>query len=63
MDALGKWLMGMALLLFVVGTLLWGLGRLGGGLLPGDVVWRRGNFTIVVPIVTSFVLRCCSPCC
>ena len=26
------------------------------GRLPGDIVYRRGNFTFYVPIVTSIVL-------
>lgn len=48
--------MGLAALLFVVGGLLWVLGRSGGGLLPGDIVIRRGNFTLMLPIVTMLVL-------
>lgn len=56
MDALGKTLMAVAVLLFVVGALVYLLGRAGGGFLPGDIVIRRGNFTFVAPIVTMIVV-------
>ena len=54
---LGRVLMIAGAALFVVGLLLslaprvpW-LGRL-----PGDVVYRRGNFTFYFPLVTSILL-------
>lgn len=53
---LGKVLMGVAALVFVVGALVYLLGRAGGGLLPGDIVVRRDNFTFVFPIVTMAVV-------
>lgn len=56
METFGKVLMGFAGLLFVVGALLWGIGRLGGGFLPGDVVIRRDNFTFAFPVVTMIVV-------
>jgi len=31
-------------------------GRLGLGRLPGDVVVRRGSFTVVFPLATSLLL-------
>jgi len=53
---LGRVLMILGAALFVVGLLLslaprvpW-LGRL-----PGDVVYRRGNFTFYFPLVTSII--------
>ena len=42
--------------MFVVGGLVWLLGRTDGGLLPGDLVIKRGNSTFVFPIVTSIVV-------
>lgn len=48
--------MGLAALLFVVGGLVWLLGRFGGGLLPGDIVFRRGDTTVVFPVVTMIVV-------
>lgn len=56
MDGLGKLLMLAAAVLFAVGGLMWLLGRFGGGFLPGDVVVRRENFTLVFPIVTCIVV-------
>jgi len=38
-------------LLFTVGARIPGLGRL-----PGDIVYRKGNFTFYFPIVTSLLL-------
>jgi cytosine/uracil/thiamine/allantoin permease len=48
--------MGTAGLLFVVGLLVYVLGRAGGGFPPGDIVVRRDNFTFVFPIVTMIVV-------
>jgi hypothetical protein len=57
MDAIGKLLMGLAVLLFVTGALIWGIGRLGGnGLLPGDIVYRGRNTTVIFPVVTMIVV-------
>ncbi len=48
--------MGVAILLFVVGALVYLFGRVTGGFLPGDIVIRRENFTLVFPIVTMAVV-------
>jgi len=58
MDTLGRWLMLLGGLLFLTGGLLvllarWGLPL---GRLPGDFVYRHGNFTCVFPLATSIVL-------
>jgi hypothetical protein len=46
--------LGLAL---VVSGLLWpSLARLSIGQLPGDFVFRRGNTTIYVPVMTSVIL-------
>ncbi len=42
--------------LIVFGIALAYSGRLGIGRLPGDFVWRRGNFTFYVPLATSILL-------
>jgi hypothetical protein len=39
-----------------LGGLLWLAGRLGLGRLPGDVVIRRGSFTLAFPLVTSLLV-------
>lgn len=56
MQTVGKLLMGLAVILFVAGGVVWLLGRFGGGFLPGDIVFRRGNTTIVFPIVTMLIV-------
>jgi cytosine/uracil/thiamine/allantoin permease len=55
-ESIGKVLMGTAALLFVVGLIVYLLGRAGGGFLPGDIVVRRENFTFVFPVVTMIVV-------
>jgi len=58
MENLGKILIGVGFLIVIVGALLILANRIGFplGRLPGDVVFRRGNTTIYLPIVTSIVL-------
>ena len=51
---MGPLLVGIGLLVALVGVLIWAgvpLGRL-----PGDLVVRRGNFTMYLPITTSIVV-------
>jgi hypothetical protein len=59
MTSIGKTLVGVGIVLALVGLVLWGAGKLVGretGLLPGDIVYRRGNFTFCFPIATSILL-------
>ena len=52
MKDLGKLLIIAGLVIAAVGVALTaGLGRL-----PGDIVYRRGNFTFVFPLMTSIIL-------
>jgi hypothetical protein len=51
----------MGKLLVLVGLIITGIGLLvmlgvPFGRLPGDIVYRRGSFTVYVPIVTSVVI-------
>jgi hypothetical protein len=52
----------MARALIVIGLMiaavgvLWPLGRLGLGHLPGDFVPRHGNFTYYAPVATCLVI-------
>lgn len=43
-------------LMLLAGLALVAFGRMGLGKLPGDIVYRRGNFTVYFPIVTSILL-------
>jgi hypothetical protein len=58
MTDLGKWLIGMGLLLVVAGVLVMVAGRanLPLGRLPGDVVYRGKNTTFYFPLATSVVV-------
>jgi hypothetical protein len=56
LEALGRLLIGGALVLLVLGGLFLLLGRLGVERLPGDLVFRRGNFTVFFPIGLMILL-------
>ncbi|HIQ31543.1 MAG TPA: DUF2905 domain-containing protein [Aquifex aeolicus] len=58
MSEVGKFLLILGVLMVLMGALLmvfekppFGLGRL-----PGDIVFRRDNLTIYVPLMTSILL-------
>ena len=53
---LGRVLMVIGGVLLLAGIALTAFGGLGLGRLPGDFVYRRGNFTFYFPIVTSILL-------
>ena len=53
---LGRVLMVVGGVLLIAGIALTAFGGLGLGRLPGDLVYRRGNFTFYFPIVTSILL-------
>jgi len=58
-EQVGKTLFLAGLGLIAVGALMWLLGsKLGasGGVLPGDISWKRGNVSFYFPIVTCLVL-------
>jgi hypothetical protein len=55
-QEIGRLLLVAALVLAVVGAVLFVGGRLGFGRLPGDIVVRRENFTCFFPIATSILL-------
>ena len=50
LEGVGKLLIGGAVVLLVLGGVLFLLGRFGVDRLPGDLVLRRGNFTLYFPI-------------
>jgi Protein of unknown function (DUF2905) len=43
-------------LILVVGVAVMAMGKLGLGHLPGDIVIRRKNFSLYVPVVTCIVI-------
>ena len=56
LEGLGKVLIGGAVVLLVLGGLFLLLGRLGVDRLPGDLVFRRGDFTLYFPIGLMILL-------
>jgi uncharacterized membrane protein len=56
LEGVGKLLIGGAVVLLVLGGLLFLLGRFGVDRLPGDLVLRRGNFTFYFPIGLMILL-------
>ncbi|MGE5583339.1 MAG: DUF2905 domain-containing protein [Bacillota bacterium] len=56
-SGMGKVLMVLGLLLLGVGALLWLGGKFWGiGRLPGDIFYKKGNFTFYFPIVTCIII-------
>jgi uncharacterized membrane protein len=49
-------LIGGAVVLLVLGGLLFLLGRFGLDRLPGDLVFKRGDFTLYIPIGLMILL-------
>jgi hypothetical protein len=56
LEGVGKLLIGGAVALLVLGGALFLLGRFGVDRLPGDLVFRRGNFTLYFPIGLMILL-------
>jgi Protein of unknown function (DUF2905) len=56
LEGLGKLLIGGAVVLLLLGGLFLLLGRFGLDRLPGDLVFRRGNFTVYFPIGLMILL-------
>lgn len=57
MTELGRFLILTGVILALVGVLLLAAPKIPWlGKLPGDIVWRRGNFTFYFPLGTSILL-------
>jgi Protein of unknown function (DUF2905) len=56
LGGLGRLLMAVGGLIFVLGVVVSLLGRTSLGRLPGDIIVHRGSFTFYFPIVTSILL-------
>jgi hypothetical protein len=56
LEGIGKLLIGGAIVLLVLGGLFLLLGRFGLERLPGDLVFKRGNFTVYFPIGLMILL-------
>ena len=56
MRDLGRMLILLGGILLLVGIALTAFGGLAIGRLPGDLVYRRGNFAFYFPLMTSILL-------
>ena len=56
MTGAGKMLVVIGLLVALVGSVLWALGRAGFRGLPGDVRYEGGNVRFYFPVVSCIVL-------
>jgi len=56
MEQLAKLIMGIAFSLLVIGALLYILARFGISKLPGDIYFKKGNFSLFFPLTTSILL-------
>jgi hypothetical protein len=57
MTDIGRWLIGVGLVLAALGALFLLVGRfLPAGRLPGDLTWQRGNVKVFAPIGTMLLL-------
>jgi DUF2905 family protein len=55
-ESTGKLILLVGVALLVIGGVIYLVGRLGVGPLPGDIAIRRGNLRIFIPIGTSILL-------
>ena len=59
LSDLAKLMVWAGVALIGMGAVIWLLGKATGGsgaLLPGDIVFRRGHFSVYFPIVTCLLL-------
>jgi Protein of unknown function (DUF2905) len=56
LEGVGKLLLGGAVVLLLLGGAFLLLGRFGVDRLPGDLVFRRGGFTLYLPIGLMILL-------
>jgi hypothetical protein len=55
-GSLGKILIIIGVLLIAAGVLFILGGKLGLGRLPGDIVFKKGNFTFYFPLMTGIII-------
>ncbi|MEF3255434.1 MAG: DUF2905 domain-containing protein [Deferribacterales bacterium] len=55
-NGIGKFLIFIGLILVLAGIVTTLFGKLGLGKLPGDIFYKKGNFTFYFPIVSSIII-------
>lgn len=56
LQAIGKMIMFLGAVFLLVGVLVYFAARMGLGRIPGDIVYKKGNFTFYFPVVTSLII-------
>ena len=56
MSSLGKMLLMIGIILFLIGGILIIGEKFGLGKLPGDIFIQKGNFTFFFPVVSSLII-------
>lgn len=56
MNSVGKSLMVLGIMLFLSGSVVLLVQRLGLGRLPGDIFIQRKQFTLYIPLATSLLI-------
>lgn len=56
-SSIARMIIGVGLFLIILGLLILSLSKISGiGRLPGDIYFRKGNFTFYFPLLTSLLL-------
>jgi len=55
-QTMGKILIIAGIFIALFGGAIYFGGRIGLGRLPGDIVYRRGNFSLYFPLVSSIII-------
>ncbi len=57
LDPFARMFIWIGAFFILIGAFIWLLGRVSGfGHLPGDIVWRKGNLTVYVPLASMILL-------
>jgi hypothetical protein len=57
MSDLGRWLVIIGVIIIVIGAIFMVAGKIPWlGKLPGDIAWRRGDFTLFIPFGTMLLV-------
>lgn len=57
LSTLAKTLIGIGIFIILTGLVILALSKINGlGKLPGDIYFKRGNFTFYFPLLTSLIL-------
>ena len=55
-SSMGKMLIVFGIILIAIGVVFLFGGKIGIGKLPGDIAFKKGNFSFYFPIATSIIL-------